>query len=200
MVAYGERPRHKQHWDRIRNADPLICTDGAANWMAEEQITPHVIIGDMDSIKPEVREQWDMNRIQHISSQENTDLDKGIQYALEQNFTHATILAATGGREDQTLANMYLLARYAEKIQLQFLTNYSAIEAITSHFEGRAEPGQTISLLPVGYAEGVTTSGLKYPLQNETLEIGSRGVSNLAESDQISVSVESGTLLIFRNF
>ncbi|MBD3276067.1 MAG: thiamine diphosphokinase, partial [Candidatus Marinimicrobia bacterium] len=189
-----------QHWDRIRKADHLVCTDGAANWMVEEHVTPDVIVGDMDSIQPDIRSQLDMKRIQHLPSQENTDLDKAIQYALDHDFTHATVMAATGKREDQTVANLYLLVKYESRIHLQFLTNYSTIEAITSRYQTTVEPGQTISLLPVGFAHGVTTSGLKYPLDNETLELGSRGVSNQAEDREISVNLESGALLIFRNF
>lgn len=200
IVAYGERPKPPQHWDRIRRADHLVCTDGAANWMVAEHITPDVIVGDMDSIQPETRSQLDLECIQHLPSQENTDLDKAIQYALDHEYTNATVMAATGKREDQTVANLYLLVKYASRIQLQFLTNYSTIEAITRHYSATVEPGQTVSLVPVGFAHGVTTTGLKYPLKHETLELGSRGVSNRAEGREISVSLEAGALLIFRNF
>jgi thiamine pyrophosphokinase len=200
IVAYGERPKSPRHWERIRKAEHLVCTDGAANWMVEEEVTPDVIIGDMDSIEPDIRSRLDMEHIQHLPSQENTDLDKAIQYALDHDFTHATVMAATGKREDQTVANLYLLVKYASQIHLQFLTNYSTIEAITGNYRTTVEPGQIISLLPVGFAHGVTTTGLKYPLEHETLELGSRGVSNQAEDREISVNLESGALLIFRNF
>lgn len=200
IVAYGERPEPPQHWNRIRRAPVVVCTDGAANWLVEENVTPDVIIGDLDSIRDDIRSQLDLDSIQHLPSQENTDLDKAIQYAIEHGYTDATVMGATGKREDQTLANFYLLVKYAEQIRIQFLTNYSTIEAITDTFSTRVEKGQIISLLPVGFAEGVTTSGLKYPLDDEPLEIGSRGVSNQASETEISVSVTSGALLIFRNF
>ena len=200
IVANGEQPQPPQHWNRIKRADPLICTDGAANWLLERNITPDVIIGDLDSLKGELRGRLDQETIHHVPTQENTDLEKALLYAIDEGYTAATVLGATGKRDDQTLANLYLLVKYAEKIRLQLLTNYSTIEAITGEFSTRVEQGQTISLLPVGKVTGVTTTGLEFPLANETLEIGTRGVSNRAADEEITVSVKSGTLLIFRNF
>ncbi len=200
IVANGEQPKHQHHWNRIKGARPLVCTDGAANWLMERNLTPDVIIGDMDSLRDELRAQIHADSLHHIPSQENTDLEKAIEYALQKGYTAATILAATGKREDQTLANLYLLVKYAGKLQIQLLTNYSTIDAITDSLTTRVEPGQIISLLPAGHAEGVTTTGLEYPLENERLEIGSRGVSNRAVESEITVSLTSGALLLFRNF
>lgn len=200
IVANGEQPVSPQHWNRIKRAQPLICTDGAANWLLENQITPDVIIGDLDSISEGVRGGLSPEVIHHVGSQQNTDLEKALEYALDEGYDAATIIAATGKREDMTLANLYLVAKYAEKIHIQLLTNYSTIEAITDEYSSTAELGEKISLLPVGTVEGVTTTGLEYPLVNEDLELGTRGVSNRANTSQISISVKSGTLLIFRNF
>jgi len=200
IVANGEPPVPSQHWRRIRQADPLVCTDGAANFLLERDIIPDVVIGDLDSLEEDYRARLTEQHIRHVPSQENTDLEKAIDYAIGQGYTAATILGATGKREDQTLANLYLLVKYAPRIHLQLLTNYSAIDAVTDTISLRVEPGQVISLLPVGRAEGITTGGLKYPLQDETLEVGSRGVSNQAMESEITISLQSGALLLFRNF
>lgn len=200
IVANGERPKPEQHWNRIRRADPLVCTDGAANWLLKEGITPDVIIGDLDSISDTAKTKLDGESIHHISSQENTDLEKAILFAIDQGYTACTVLSATGKREDQTLANFYLLVKYAEEIHIQLLTNYSTIEPVARSLTTRVEKGQIISLLPVERATGVRTTGLEYSLNDETLEIGSRGVSNRAVEAEITVSLTSGTLLLFRNF
>lgn len=200
IVANGEQPVPSQHWKRIKRARPLICTDGAANWLIEHQITPEVIIGDLDSLNPGIRGRLSQESIHHIPSQENTDLEKAVRYALDKGYTAATVLSATGKREDQTLGNLYLIVQYAPVIHIQLLTNYATIEPVLDHITTHAEPGQTISLLPVGRAEGVTTTGLRYPLEDETLELGTRGISNQAEETEISVSLRKGALLLFRNF
>jgi len=200
IVANGEQPVSEQHWKRIERASPLVCTDGAANWVLERDIVPDIVIGDMDSLRSEIRAKIEKNTLRHIPSQENTDLEKAIDYALEQGYDAATILGATGKREDQTLANLYLLVKYAGDIHIQLLTNYCTIEPVTDSLTVHAEIGQVISLLPVGQTEGVSTTGLEYPLENEVLEIGSRGVSNCAVENEVTVSLTSGALLLFRNF
>jgi thiamine pyrophosphokinase len=62
------------------------------------------------------------------------------------------------------------------------------------------EEGELVSLLPVGGpAEGVSTSGLRYPLAGETLEPGSsRGVSNVFAAREAHISLERGVLLAIR--
>jgi thiamine pyrophosphokinase len=64
----------------------------------------------------------------------------------------------------------------------------------------RGTPGELVSLLPVhGPAAGVSTEGLVYPLEGETLEPGStRGVSNVLAAATARVTVGSGTLLALR--
>ena len=60
------------------------------------------------------------------------------------------------------------------------------------------EAGELVSLLPVhGPAEGVRTSGLRYPLHGETLPAGTtRGVSNVVESPPAEVQLDAGTLVV----
>jgi len=61
-------------------------------------------------------------------------------------------------------------------------------------------PGDLVSLLPTsGKAVGVTTSGLRWPLEDATIEVGSTwGVSNEMLEDVASVSLTGGALLVVR--
>ncbi len=63
--------------------------------------------------------------------------------------------------------------------------------------EVTGSPGDTVSLIPLGGdAQGVTTSGLEYPLTGETLAFGAtRGVSNVLLGESATVHLESGLLL-----
>jgi thiamine pyrophosphokinase len=58
-------------------------------------------------------------------------------------------------------------------------------------------PGDIVSLIPLaGDAKGITTSGLEYPLNRETLYVGStRGVSNRLLDVEGSISLKEGILL-----
>jgi thiamine pyrophosphokinase len=61
-----------------------------------------------------------------------------------------------------------------------------------------APPGTLVTLLSIaGAAEGVTTDGLRYQLDDELLHLGSsRGLSNVVAAYPASVRVRSGTVLV----
>jgi len=54
-----------------------------------------------------------------------------------------------------------------------------------------------LSLIPLSYEVcGITVSGLKYPLKNETLHFGStRGVSNRFKDKKAVITIKSGILI-----
>jgi thiamine pyrophosphokinase len=58
--------------------------------------------------------------------------------------------------------------------------------------------GDFVTLLPIGGdAAGVTTRGLRWPLDGDLLAIGrSRGLSNEITASPASVSLERGALLV----
>ena len=61
-------------------------------------------------------------------------------------------------------------------------------------------PGDTFSLLALRHASGVYCVGAQYPLENAELqEHTSLGVSNVAQSTSVKISVEAGALLMYVN-
>jgi thiamine pyrophosphokinase len=58
--------------------------------------------------------------------------------------------------------------------------------------------GETVSLLPITeHCEGIVTAGLRFPLRNETLSLGSpRGVSNELLLKSAQVTFARGLLLV----
>lgn len=65
------------------------------------------------------------------------------------------------------------------------------------NLQGR--PGDTLSIIPVsGDANGVTLTGLEYPLQDAHLPFGSsQGLSNVFSEEKACVRLRSGRLLVF---
>jgi thiamine pyrophosphokinase len=62
----------------------------------------------------------------------------------------------------------------------------------------RCNPGDVIGLVPFGGdAHGITTRSLQWPLSNESLYVAaSRGISNRAISDEVTIAVASGRLIV----
>jgi thiamine pyrophosphokinase len=70
---------------------------------------------------------------------------------------------------------------------------------IRSRLTGK--PGDVVSLIPLfGNVEGITTLGLEYPLNDESLAFGAtRGVSNVLVQEQAEVNIRQGLILCVIN-
>ncbi len=188
----------------LRPDDLIIAADGGTHHALTAGVLPHVVIGDLDSLLPDERSHVEAagSRIIRFSPRKDeTDLELALLHAVREGATEIVILAALGGRLDQTIANLLLLAlpelngrdvRIVEGTQTAFLIHGGRDGALV---EGR--PGDTVSLIPLGGdAVGVTAEGLEWPLHEDTLRFGpARGVSNVLTAQIARVRVRRGLLL-----
>jgi thiamine pyrophosphokinase len=107
-----------------------------------------------------------------------------------------------GGRFDQTLANILLLAHPAfANMRIDVIDGDQIMRLLKpgSH-RVDGERGDTVSLIPLATADGITTRQLQYPLRDETLFLGpARGISNVMLADSAAVEFSSGLLLLVRS-
>ena len=204
IFANGQFPDVKDARDLIRPADLVIAADGGTRHALAAGVTPHVVIGDLDSISPDERARVEAagGQIVRFSPyKDETDLELALHHAVRQGATEVVVLAALGGRLDQTVANLLLLAlpvlkgldvRVVEGPQVAFLIRGGDGAVL---IEG--QPGDTVSLIPLGGdAVGVTAVGLEWPLYEDRLRFGlARGVSNVLTAGQARVRVRRGLLL-----
>jgi thiamine pyrophosphokinase len=185
----------------MSDADLLIAADGGARHLLARALLPHVAVGDFDSLEPELLERL---REQSVELHEypvqkgETDLELALLLAVQRGATSIRVLAALGGRADQHLANLQLLAHpVLASIDVRLLENDWEIFAIRDAAELFGTPDDLISLLPMtDEVNGIVTDGLYYPLRNETLRLGpARGVSNVLVGARASVKIQSGILL-----
>ena len=116
----------------------------------------------------------------------------------ERGVHEIRVVAALGGRLDQTLANLYLLEMDELKgIDVRLDDGREEILIIRSKSMVTGTPGDTLSLLSMeGCSKGITTQGLKYPLKGETLcPSRSRGISNVMLEPEAVIEVRTGALL-----
>src|SRR5262249_61226396 len=85
-------------------------------------------------------------------------------------------------------------------VRMDALGGEAYVQVVRRPRELAGEPGELVTLLAVnGPADGVTTDGLVYPLQGETLEPGSsRGVSNAFAGETARIELTAGVLLAVR--
>jgi thiamine pyrophosphokinase len=190
----------------IEAADLLIAADGGGNALFAAGLTPHVVVGDLDSLAPAALAALAAAGaaiLRHPTEKDETDLELALLLAVERGATVVDVLGAMGGRWDQTLSNVALLALpelAGRRVRLLDAGQEAYLARGATPIPG--ERGETVSLLPVGGpARGITTQGLYYPLEAAELRFErSRGVSNVIVEPPAHVTVREGLLLVVRLF
>jgi len=195
ILANGLFPTAQQGLDLLKAADQLICCDGAADKLIAKGMLPHVIVGDMDSVSGEVREQY-ASIIIHSDDQESNDLTKAVHYCIDKGYSSASILGATGLREDHTLGNISLMMEYYPRIEVQIISDYGIFFLVRSGEQVRSKVGEKISFFSIDNRVCVSSTGLLYPLNNLRLSNWYRATLNEATADQFTLIFESDLPLI----
>jgi len=135
----------------------------------------------------------------HPRDKNETDLELAINRAIEWDPQEIVIVAALGGRLDQTLANITLLTDpRLSTFNVQLDDGVEEIQLCRDHVKVQGRAGDLVSLIPwQGAVSGIQTDGLRWPLHQETLYPDkTRGISNEMVGEAASISIESGLLLI----
>jgi thiamine pyrophosphokinase len=199
IIANGPLPRRSIINKLVASADLIVCADGGANHARAQRITPDVILGDLDSITSATREFFARVPALFIEDQYSTDLEKAIAFCIRRKAATAEIIGALGERIDHATGSLGCFKKFRNRIRLRFHDGHGVLTLIDKRLSMTARKGQKLSLIPVGRCTGITTSNLKYELKNAALELGVReGISNEATSAHVSITVRTGTLLLYQ--
>ncbi len=167
------------------------------------------VIGDLDSADPAAIERARAAGAvvdRHPVDKDATDLELAFDLARDRGARQLTVVGGNGGRLDHFLANVALLAspRFGD-LEIDARSSDAHISVLQGSRPPHVvtgTPGSLLTLLPSGgEAGGITTTGLRYPLQGATLRPGtSRGVSNVLIGAEGSIVLEHGTLLVIQPF
>lgn len=196
VLADGNFPKTELAKRYLFNAEKIICCDGAIKPLHECKLVPSVIIGDMDSISQELREQY-RDRIVEISDQETNDLTKAISWAAANNIEELVVLGADGKRIDHTIGNAALLAEHCRLLRLMMVTDEGFLLPVTGTTTFSSRPGQQISIFSMHHDTRYTSRGLKYPLKNSLLPKLWSGSLNEAVGDRFTLEFDEGTALVY---
>ncbi len=196
ILCNGQPPSRALAARLARMADYCVAADGGANAARALGIHLNAIVGDLDSITRATRRHYASSLILRIRRQDNTDLEKALDFVLAQGVRKVTLTGLSGRRTDFTLANLSVLWRYAGKVELVIESDEWTAYPVRSRFVGKARRGATVSIIPFGPCGGITLKGLAYPLRNARLRVGDVGVSNVVLRSPFSVTLRRGHLLV----
>lgn len=186
----------------LDEARAVIAADGGLRHALALGRMPDVLIGDLDSLpagfKAEAAGET-IEIVRHPADKNETDLELALLYAVTRyRGAELIVFGGIGGRLDQTLANILLMAHPALKgaaVRLVEGAETAWLIAGEDVIVGRA--GDTVSLIPIGGpAHVAATTGLRWPLRDELLVFGqARGISNQLTAERAVVRLSAGVLL-----
>jgi thiamine pyrophosphokinase len=166
---------------------------------------PHVVVGDLDSLDPVLVAQLSAQGVQierHSPIKDQTDLELALECAHRQAADEVLLLGALGGRLDQMLANVLILARQDWPFPILIGEGDQVAQVIHrgETLSVQAPIGSTLSVIPLSESvTGITYEGLEYSLIDATLPFGStRGISNVVKSAPATIQIADGVLLVIQ--
>lgn len=204
IFAGGEVEDYQWLAAQIQGLDYLICADGGTRHARALDLSPNLIIGDMDSISRELLQSYRQAgvKIKHYPQEKDeVDTELAVIEAIRRGAKEILLFGATGGRLDHTLANIHIIIQAAEQgCRLKIVDRYQRLYLITPALPATISGavGDIISLLPVnGRVTGANSCGLKWELNNHTFTMGSSlGVSNELTAGSAWIKVQQGMLLL----
>lgn len=197
IVANGEWPKQFDV-ETVGTYRVVVALDGAANRLIGNNMTPDVLLGDLDSVSESVLEQCKASdvTIVHTPDQQRSDISKGLEW-VQRTYpdSEVDIIGVELGRYDHHLAAYSALFECKSDATI-LLDGWQARRVSQTPTTIETEPHSIISLIPFGDVTGATIKGCQFSLDNEPLTTGTRGISNIATGSSITVSVEAGDLLL----
>jgi len=187
----------------IDNSEIIICADGGANYAYQLEIVPACIVGDMDSISPQVLEHYtrlNVPFLKYPKRKDFTDTQLALSIAEEKGANSITFVGSLGGRLDHTMSNLYSCMDMVQKGHriMHYHPDYQ-VYIINRYLELKGNAGDTVSVLSLtDISQGVTEIGFEYPLEEVVLESRNPyAVSNIMTDSTAIIKVQEGMLAVF---
>ena len=193
LVVNGEFPKKQSILEKIKESKVIIATDGAANLLSQHGINPHYVIGDLDSINDD-----NNYNIIEISDQSKTDLEKALDWCIDNNYLNLSIFGMSGKSEDHFLGNFFTINEFVENINFVIYTDYSTITPCVGKNEFDSFFGQIVSLITLQNNSIVSSENLEYALDSYELVPSSRAIRNKSLGKSFTIEC-SEPLMVFQS-
>jgi thiamine pyrophosphokinase len=186
--------------ERPVSSDLIIAADAGEQACRQAGLTPHLLLGDFDSMPPPENPEVPLVRLP--TEKDDTDTLAAIRTALEQSCDEIYIYGGTGGKRlDHTLANLQALLFIRRHGARGFLYGdhfiWTVIENESLVIPQTVEWGLFSAFCLGNQAEGVDETGFQYPLHDAVLTPDfPLGVSNHIVKPEARITVRKGALAV----
>ncbi len=193
VVCNGRIQDYRWLREALEGYGTVLAADGGYDHCRRCGIVPAAVLGDMDSIS----EEPSVPVFRHPAEKDRSDMEIAVDHAIGLGFESIDVFGALGGRRDHELCNIMVCAEHPGSLRL--IDGKCAVSAVGrgGRLEDAGRQGDIITLVSLDAEARCTVTGLLYPLRDEPLRRGSRGLSNVMKGDRFTVEVSSGTVLVF---
>jgi thiamine pyrophosphokinase len=199
IVCNGEPLPESMLRSHIARSDIVIAVDGGIEQLLRIHRVPDIHIGDMDSSEADSIEQSGAGEtIRHPREKDRSDSELAVSLAVERGARRITLLSAAGLRMDHFLSNLCLLSNYPGRLFIadETFTAFGLSNRVW-RCEMECQQDATVSVFSFGdRVRGLSLKGTKWELDGADLFPGSLGLSNIAVARVVSISVDSGNLIV----
>lgn len=196
VIDAGKFPTNPIALNWLDRCERIVCCDGATNNFSTLGYPIWRIVGDCDSLHPDIRERY-KSIIRQIPDQETNDQTKAVSYLHSKGVSRIVIIGATGEREDHSLGNISLLTTYLEAgIDARIYTDYGVFIAVKGTQSFLCPRGTKVSIFNFGARE-MSSEGLRYPIRPFTNWW--QGTLNDVTANTFTIRAD-GIYLVFINY
>jgi thiamine pyrophosphokinase len=195
LIINGEFPTSKEIMNQIKSSEIIIAIDGATNTLIDCGIIPTVSIGDFDSI--DMSNKKKVSQLIYKEDQNKTDLEKTLDWCIENNYLSLSIFGISGKSEDHFLGNFFAINEYCDTISCTIYTDYSTITPCIGKTVFNSFKGETVSIISFESNNKVNSTDLKYPLDSYKLSPSPRALRNQSLGNNFTIE-SSEKLMVFQ--
>jgi len=202
------------------NAVYKVAADGGANCLHTlnnsgkgKDLDVDVVIGDLDSLLPDVNSYWDQKGIPIIydSDQYSTDFMKAVDHVRDEDKKKAVdivVIGGLGGRVDQGMSVLHQLYSYQKEPGYpsgrMLLLSTEAITFVLKAGRHRIKGkenypgiglGKHVGIIPLKEPSVITTEGLEWDVKDWPTEFGGQmSTSNHVREDWVTIETTKDVL------
>lgn len=177
----------------------VIAADGGMVHAAALKLSPELWVGDFDSTPQALADKYrSVPRQTHPVSKDASDGELAITEALRRGATSLILVGGMGGQLDHVLAHAgFLVALTRRGIDVMMTSGleeaYGLVDAVAfSDFS----PGTRLSVMPLSDLSRLSISGVKYPLSNCAVKLGTaHTLANVVTGD-VKISLATGSAVV----
>jgi len=172
-----------------------IAADSGMSHAKALGLNPELWVGDFDSTNAELAKAYaHVGRHAYPTEKDMTDGEIAIREAINRGASELILAGGMGGQADHTLGHVGLSLSLANQGYRNFLTSgdEEAYPMIPGKLAIDLPVGTVVSLVPFADMEGVSVEGVKWPLLNRRVPLGSSLTLSNVATGPVRMSVDRG--------